>query len=278
MIRCQSCGHENQPIFRFCLRCGAELGSPEPAAAPPEPVAKRSAANDAGGCAHCGADVPKDLRFCVECGREVRPRDADDGPRDQVGQLVLIQADGSDGPSRPVFDGVTSIGGAAGDHVFPEDELMSPHHADIVVEAGDIRIFDRDSTYGTFARIQDAVFLGNGAQFRIGQQLLEIHLGSGEGPDVWGEVVRLAGGDEANERYTLEGENVFLGRERGHIVFPVDGYVSGSHAVLFRQDDGVMLKDLDSSNGTYARISEGTSLGANPFVLIGSQLFRVEID
>ena len=78
--------------------------------------------------------------------------------------------------------------------------------------------------------------------------------------------------------FPLEGENVFIGRERGHIVFPEDGYVSGSHAVLFRQDGELMLKDLDSSNGTYVRTHRGQLSGATPFVLIGAQLFRIELD
>lgn len=276
MIRCQSCGHENQPIFRFCLRCGSELGEIEAAAKPkPSPPTKgRGRSSD---CPHCGAAPTAGRRFCLDCGREAVPPGPDEGPRNRVGQLVLIQPDGSDGPVRPLFDGATSIGSVSGDHVFPEDELMSAHHADIVVEKGETRIYDRDSTCGTFVRIQEAMPLEDGSQFRVGQQLLEVSLGPGKG-EVWGKVVRVARSFDDKQSYTLEGENVFIGRERGHIVFPEDGYVSGSHAVLFRQDGELMLKDLDSSNGTYVRTHRGQLSGATPFVLIGAQLFRIELD
>jgi len=38
-----------------------------------------------------------------------------------------------------------------------------------------------------------------------------------------------------------------------------------------------MLKDLDSSNGTYFRISGAATLGPRRLVLIGAHLFRVEV-
>lgn len=279
MIQCEKCGNQNQPIFRFCLKCGAELPRPAGAAPGAAKAAKKAPEKPkrVETCPHCSADLAEGRRFCVACGREAVP-EAERGPRPEVGRLVMIRPDGSDGRSWPLYLGVTALGNGAGDHVFTEDEMMSPRHADFLVEAGEVRLFDRGSTSGTFVRVIDAVPLPDGAQFRVGQQLLQIDQ-SAVGGDRWGEVARLTGAEgEEVERYPLEGENVFVGRERGHITFAEDGYVSGSHAVLFRQDGVVHIKDLDSSNGTYVRMTEPMQLTTGRLVLIGAHLFRVEVD
>lgn len=277
MIQCEKCGHQNQPIFRFCLKCGTELprhsgAAPVVAKAKPAPERPKRVER----CPHCSADLPEGRRFCAACGREAVPTEKP-GPRREVGRIVLIRPDGSDGQAWPLYEGLTAVGSGAGDHVFTEDEMMSTHHADFLVEAGEAHVFDRGSRAGTFVRIQEAVPLSDGAQFRIGQQLLQVALDD-LNLDPWGEVVRLASpSGEEQGRYLLEGENVFLGRERGHVTFPDDGYVSGSHAVIFRENGRAMLKDLDSSNGTYVRIPGKQKLGQRRLVLIGAHLFRVEL-
>ena len=47
MLVCASCGTENQPAAKFCIECGARLGTT---------------------CAACGAALPPDAKFCPECG------------------------------------------------------------------------------------------------------------------------------------------------------------------------------------------------------------------
>jgi len=277
VIQCEKCGHQNQPIFRFCLKCGTELprhGGTAAVAPKPKPAPERPKRIEK--CPHCQANLPEGRRFCAECGREAVPADKP-GARRQAGRLVMIRPDGSDGRSWPLYEGVTALGSGAGDHVFTEDEIMSSHHADFLVEAGEVHVFDRGSRAGTFVPIGESVPLSDGSQFRIGQQLLQVALEDLSG-DPWGEVVRLSGPEgEEQGIYLLEGENVFLGRERGHVTFPDDGYVSGSHAVIFRENGRAMLKDLDSSNGTYVRIDGRQKLGAGRLVLVGAHLFRVEL-
>lgn len=67
-----------------------------------------------------------------------------------------------------------------------------------------------------------------------------------------------------------------MGRERGDILFPHDGYVSGSHAVIARANNRYFLNDLGSSNGTYVRIKGPVRLAHSDLVLAGQELFRVE--
>ncbi len=77
--------------------------------------------------------------------------------------------------------------------------------------------------------------------------------------------------------YPLFGDSVTMGRERGDINFPDDGYVSGLHARMFTKDGKVFLNDLGSSNGTFMKVDGERAMSDGSFVLLGQQLFRLEI-
>ena len=69
---------------------------------------------------------------------------------------------------------------------------------------------------------------------------------------------------------------IYLGRERGDILFPDDGYVSGLHCQLTVTGNRVNLTDVGSSNGTYVRLRAPRSLRNGDFLLLGQQLFRLQ--
>jgi pSer/pThr/pTyr-binding forkhead associated (FHA) protein len=77
--------------------------------------------------------------------------------------------------------------------------------------------------------------------------------------------------------YPLRNPEVLLGRERGDVVFRDDGYVSASHARVVARDGRVFLSDLGSSNGTFFRMRQSRTVPAGSFLLIGQQLFKVEL-
>ena len=55
-----------------------------------------------------------------------------------------------------------------------------------------------------------------------------------------------------------------------------DDYVSRRHARISLSDDGVLLEDLGSTNGTYWRITEPVTLRPGDEVLIGASVLRLE--
>jgi len=75
--------------------------------------------------------------------------------------------------------------------------------------------------------------------------------------------------------FPLFEEAVKLGRERGDILFPEDGYVSGQHCQLSAREGQVFLKDMGSSNGTFLRVRENRQVPSGSLMLMGQQLFRV---
>lgn len=95
-------------------------------------------------------------------------------------------------------------------------------------------------------------------------------------PGYWGRISLLIDGKVASEAYPIEGAEFAIGRERGDLTFPLDGYVSSSHCRIVGDDAGVHLEDRGSSNGTYVRIRSGTVVPYGSLVLVGQQLFRVD--
>ena len=64
-------------------------------------------------------------------------------------------------------------------------------------------------------------------------------------------LVIRAGGGRAGETFSLEGEQMRIGRSPDAEVFLDDVTVSRNHALLVRRRDGLYVDDLGSLNGTY---------------------------
>jgi pSer/pThr/pTyr-binding forkhead associated (FHA) protein len=94
-------------------------------------------------------------------------------------------------------------------------------------------------------------------------------------PGFWGRLVVIVGRDADGSAFPLFGDAVVLGRERGDILFPEDGYVSGTHARLAFRDGRFYLADLGSSNGTFVKVHGERSIPTGSFLLMGQQLFKV---
>lgn len=87
-------------------------------------------------------------------------------------------------------------------------------------------------------------------------------------------VVR-SGGDMAGEAFSPEGEKTTIGRDTESDIFLDDITVSRNHAVLIRQDDGYVVQDQGSLNGTYVnnvrvetqKLSDGDQLQVGKYKL-----------
>ena len=96
-------------------------------------------------------------------------------------------------------------------------------------------------------------------------------------PGYWGRVSVMISPTRACSAFPIMEGGVTIGRENGEIVFPEDGYVSGTHCSIVGDDDGVFLEDLGSSNGTYIRVRKGQLIAPGNLLLVGQQLFRIEL-
>lgn len=257
-VVCSDCGHANAPTNRFCASCGAKLAKPvAPAAqdAAPAPVA---------------APAPATTSVL----------------------LTALRADGSEAGSYTLPPGPTTMIGRDTGAIFAGDSYLSPRHATFKLNGVKLSVRDESSLNGIYRKLkrEDPISLTFGDIFRIGQEIMRIETlttvaATADGVERLGSpskgyVARLAlitGRDTTGNSFPIPEAGLHLGRERGDILFPEDGYVSGLHCRLAWEKNHMVLTDLGSSNGTFVRLTGETELVDNDILLMGQQLFRINI-
>jgi pSer/pThr/pTyr-binding forkhead associated (FHA) protein len=169
---------------------------------------------------------------------------------------------------------------------------LSPRHATFTVNGMTVTVRDENSLNGVYVRIaaQVPTELRDGDVFRIGQEILryeafrpvatETDGTEKQGAQIEGLVGRIGlvvGRETTGNAFPVPVTGLFLGRERGDILFPEDGYVSGLHCQLTVENGRVVLTDVGSSNGTYLRLRAERPVKNNDLLLIGQQLFRLSV-
>src|SRR5690606_37828310 len=162
-----------------------------------------------------------------------------------------------------------------------------------VIEESQLHIEDLYSLNGTYIRIRDEVRLSPGDCFLMGRQVLRFErfeqtvtpkARSADGTRYMGspppggqyKILQVGIGGVYQNVYCLAGRGAVLRREEGDIVFPRHRIMSSRHAQIYPRDDGhYYLVDLNSSNGTWTKIWERTSLDEGDLIFLGQQLFRV---
>jgi pSer/pThr/pTyr-binding forkhead associated (FHA) protein len=256
-VVCGDCSHVNAVTNRFCASCGAKLA--KPAAAPPSAAAAAPAAPAAASTSVL---------------------------------MTALRADGSEAGSYNLPSAPTTLIGRDTGAIFAGDSYLSPRHATFTMKSGKLSVRDESSLNGIYRKLRrdDPIVLLFGDVFRIGQEIMRIETlttvpATADGVERLGSpskgyVARLAlitGRDTAGNTFPIPEAGLHLGRERGDILFPEDGYVSGLHCRLAWEKTHIVLTDLGSSNGTFVRLNNETELVDNDVLLMGQQLFRINI-
>lgn len=258
-------------------------------------------------CPECGNEVPPTFRFCGSCGHKMdiapavptlertpgvvasAPAASPQAAAKPSSLLTLIRPDGSEGGTHPLNAGENQLGRNHG-AIFASDGYLSPTHAELSIGPQGATIRDLGSLNGVFIKMRDEEEIVPGQVIRIGQELLRFDIvpPAEPGPDgtevmgspnpgYWGKLSAVIGRGVDGAVYPLLSEQTSIGRERGDINFPHDGYVSGLHAKLSLRGGRVYLQDLGSSNGTFLRVHGERRLTNETFLLLGQQLFRLTL-
>ena len=254
-VVCPQCGHQNTTANLFCGSCGFRLGSaaPRSAAPAPMPVADPSA-----------------------------------------GMMVLtaLRADGTEAGTFNLAGATGTVGRETGG-IFAGDSYLSPRHATFrAAGPGRAIVKDEASLNGVYKKLgRDVpVELRPNEVFRIGQEIIKFEplvpqppppdgverLGAPSKGYV-GRIALVIGREETGNAFPVPEGGVHLGRERGDILFPEDGYVSGLHCRLTWDGQRLFLTDLGSSNGTFIRIAAEADVRSGDVLLMGQQLFRIAL-
>ena len=279
---CRGCGMVNPAGFLFCGRCGNRLGAPSGPSPAAEPLISTMAAPSSlvmGSLPVAGSTAPP---AATPSGTVITARKP--GLR---ASMHLLREDGSEGGTLHLEDGPVPFGRDYG-APFDTDFYLNPRHCAFTVAADGVRVDDLSPINGVYRKIEGSIELQHGDTFRVGQELLYYEdlpepevlpdgterMGS-PNPGYWGRVSVLVEMGRACEAMPVIGAEFTVGRERGDLTFPTDGYVSSSHCRIIGDDSGVYLEDRGSSNGTYLRVRSGTVVPFGSLVLIGQQLFHV---
>jgi pSer/pThr/pTyr-binding forkhead associated (FHA) protein len=203
--------------------------------------------------------------------------------------LVVINPDGSEGDRFPLADGTTTIGREAG-AMFAADAYLSPVHATFSFSGPSCQVKDEGSLNGVYVKLKRdvPVKLNDTDVFRIGQEILRfdalapaqlvdgVEVMGAPNPGFIGRLSLVIGRESTSNAYTIPPDGMHLGRERGDVIFPDDGYVSGLHCRVHHDGSGCVLTDVGSSNGTFVRIRGSRQVVSGDLLLMGQQLFRVQ--
>ncbi len=205
--------------------------------------------------------------------------------------LTALRADGTEAGAF-VMPGPNGVIGRDSGGIFAGDSYLSPRHATFSNRGGTWHVRDESSLNGVYRKLnrEDPIELGFGDIFRIGQEILRVEpltppakaaddverMGS-PAKGFIGRLALVIGRDATGNAYPIPESGLHLGRERGDVLFPEDGYVSGLHCRIAWQNGKVFLTDLGSSNGSFARLRKETALVENDVLLMGQQLFRVNV-
>jgi len=205
-------------------------------------------------------------------------------------KLVVLRPDGSDAGTYEVPGNAVVVGRDTGG-IFGNDLYLSPQHACLTVRGGKLLVQDNGSLNGTYIKLkrEEAEPIADGQLFRIGQEIIrfeKLHpeppvggvekLGSPSAGYV-GRIVLITGRDTDGSAFPVPQLGIHMGRERGHVLFPEDGYVSGLHCSLTVKDGEAFLTDHGSSNGTFVRLTGVREVADKDILLMGQQLFRAAL-
>ena len=251
-VTCPQCGHINQPNNTFCGACGFRLGVSK-APSIPEPAAPAAS----------GTVV-----------------------------LTALRADGSEAGTYTLPAGDIVLGRDTGG-IFAGDSYLSPKHAHFRMKGPSrLTVEDTGSLNGVYRKLARdiPVELQASDVFRIGQEIVKFESIDAPSPSpdgverlgapakgYIGRIALVIGRETTGNAFPIPESGIHIGRERGDVLFPEDGYVSGLHCHIAYDNGRTTLTDLGSSNGTFLRIREETEIHSGDVLLMGQQLFRVSM-
>jgi FHA domain len=249
-------------------------------------------------CKSCSTPVPMGHKFCGRCGASVpleivAARTQFFGQLQEPGKakLILIRGEGVEGLSYQL-NAEHHLVGQMGQLVFPDDPFVSPRHADIFYRDSKLFVKDEESLNGVYVRVRGAVEIDPDTCFLAGEQLFRFEPAqkSTDEPESDGtyfysspkhqspfQVSQMLHGGAVGMTVCAGSAGLQIGREGGDINFPMDIYMSASHCKIEEESGKYTLTDLNSRNGTYARINGERELSHGDYLFIGRKLLRVEI-
>jgi predicted amidophosphoribosyltransferase len=299
-------GNAPQPVVRSFQRGGGARVVPPTAVRgdAPIPLVTR--------CPRCGAEASVGT-FCAQCGQALGSRGTQvmapvgakpaSVPRTYVelapgrARLVLERGAGKEGEVYRLEAAVTEVGRTRGAILFPEDLTLAPHHASFVFRNGSLHVRDEGAAGGIHLRLRGlSIPLRPGDQLVVGDRLLRYagllpppptappdgtrRLGAPRPSGAAAVLEEVLEGGAVGRVFVRPGPSITIGRTGCAVNLGDDPYLSQAHAeILIDTSGNARLRDLGSSNGTFARLPARTEreLRDADVVRMGREVLRVAV-
>lgn len=183
--------------------------------------------------------------------------------------LTRILPGGVEESEYPIRGGLTTIGRSGCDLNFPNDTLMSDHHASISRDEGGFLLRDDGSRNGVFLRLAPGRerSLRIGDLLTIGRQFLVVRERGGK----W-MVEHYDSRGQTRGEHTIQVKGLILGRQSPDVTLGDDKTLSRRHIALRLDQRGEPLAtDLNSANGSFLKIRGAVLLEDGDQYRVGQQ-------
>jgi thioredoxin reductase/ferredoxin/pSer/pThr/pTyr-binding forkhead associated (FHA) protein len=170
------------------------------------------------------------------------------------------------------MSGVTTIGRKFCDIAFPEDEMMSERHASLLHGVDGFSLRDDGSATGVFLRATEgkALEITPGDLVRAGRQFL-----------LFGEDHNFTHYDQTGKKigsHKVADKTLVLGREAPDITLNKDDMtLSRRHLSLAVKEEKMLVKDLNSVNGTYLKVRSAMAIEPGDRFRVGREMFKLQM-
>lgn len=203
--------------------------------------------------------------------------------------MLVIQTPGGTMETRRPVDTRRFLIGTETCDLELEDSFVSRWHAQLFERDGVLVLQDLASKNGVYLRIADDLALEDGDQIVIGEQRFEFRTSFDESEDeradqpaqlgaAWvgspARLVRRIEGGLVGGVHPI-GKRLTIGASEGDIRFPEDTLLASPHAVIRREQDRYLLRDVDSDTGTFIRIANAVELIDGDCFLVGRTRIRL---
>jgi pSer/pThr/pTyr-binding forkhead associated (FHA) protein len=294
MIKCKSCGRENDDSFSFCLDCGGELksspGGPATGATPsapvtqPTPTAPTTPSPTAESAAPAtGATPTADKPKTAAPATGATP--AADKPKTAAPATGATPAADKPKPAAPATGATPAVDkpktAAPATGATPAAKAQPAPEAKAAAAKPATAETVTCSKCGASVGPENAFCSSCGT--KMGEDAAKgstmfMHVASPDAAkEVKARMVLIKPDGSEGTVFTVAAEKTALGRSQGIIMFPKDQYISPKHAELHFKEGKLTVNDLDSLNGIYFRIKEEASIFPGTYFRIGRQLLRLEV-